>query len=348
MKVRASLALIAGAAGALAVAVPSAVAAQAAASHAAAGHTPAVADAPAAARTPETARTSETAHLRAAAVAPVVRVSGEVSSPTSYTQAELAKLPRTRFRAFDGCTVVTDTGVALDRLVDDARPAYPTTLKNTRNEMVRVTVTVTGASGSGVTFALGELVKDFGSHPAYLALTQGGKQMPHGPELVVPGDSGTLRWIHHVRRVTIGIASASATDTSPPAGSPLEVIEGRKVITLSAARLAHLPAEALTVSFSGPKGMETKTETGPSLLAVLHAARVTWNPDTTVTAVGDDNYTVVVTPDEQVVGHRKLQLSLVQDKVRLPQPRLVPDGDFYGDRFDYDLVDLYVGSGPAS
>lgn len=214
--------------------------------------------------------------------------------------------------------------------------------------MLRVTVTVRGAGGHEVTFALGELIHNFGSHPAYLALTQGGRRMADGPELVVPKDRTTLRWIHRVQGVIVGIATDPATDTNPPAGSPLDVIQGGRVTELSAARLAKLPAETLTVSISGMHGMETKTETGPSLLAVLRAAGMTWDNNTTVTAVGDDNYAVVVTPDEQVAGRRKLQLSLVQDKARLPQPRLVPDGDFFADRFAYDLVDLYIGSGPVS
>jgi hypothetical protein len=33
--------------------------------------------------------------------------------------------------------------------------------------------------------------------------------------------------------------------------------------------------------------------------------------------------------------------------VALAQPRLVPDGDFYGDRFGNGIVDLYAGTGPA-
>ena len=39
--------------------------------------------------------------------------------------------------------------------------------------------------------------------------------------------------------VTVGIATAPATATSPPAGSPVEVIDGRHHVTLSAALLAQ-------------------------------------------------------------------------------------------------------------
>jgi hypothetical protein len=64
--------------------------------------------------------------------------------------------------------------------------------------------------------------------------------------------------------------------------------------------------------------------------------------------VGSDNYAVTVTLDEQAVDGRTLLLSLVQDGTSLAQRRLVPDGDFYGDRFGNGIVDLCIGTGPAS
>jgi hypothetical protein len=50
---------------------------------------------------------------------------------------------------------------------------------------------------------------------------------------------------------------------------------------------------------------------------------------------------------EVSVTGRRLMLSLVQEHAALAQPRLVPDGDLYGDRFDNGIVDLYVGTGAA-
>jgi hypothetical protein len=55
-----------------------------------------------------------------------------------------------------------------------------------------------------------------------------------------------------------------------------------------------------------------------------------------------------VTPAEQFVGGRPLQLSLVEDGVALAQPRLVADGDIKGGRYVSDIVDIYAGSGPAT
>ena len=235
----------------------------------------------------------------------------------------------------------------LETLVTDAGPAYPA-LVNTKNELLRVTATVRGAGNRQVTFAVGELDPNFGNHPALLALTVNGRSVPGGPELVVPGDSAPLRDVFGVSKVTVGIATAPATNTDPAAGSPVEVIYGHHVVTLSAALLAKLPSETLKVSFEGPGGVQTHTEIGPSLPVVLAAAGIFPTLNTWVAATGDDNYVATVTPAEQFVGGRPLQLSLNEDGVTLAQPRLVTDGDVKGGRYVSDIVDLYVGSGPAS
>jgi hypothetical protein len=233
-------------------------------------------------------------------------------------------------------------------MVSDAGPAYPASLLNTKNELLRVTVTVRGIGRDEVTFAVGELDPGFGNHPALLALTQNGRPIAFGPELVVPGDRAPFRFVPHVSQVTVGIATAPATDTNPPAGSPVEVIDGHRVVTLSAALLARLPAETLNVSFEGPKGEQTLTEVGPALFEVLAAAGIVPTLNTRVAAVGDDNYVATVTPAEQFVGGRPLQLSLNENGATLPQPRLVADGDIKGGRYVSDVVDIYVGTGPAS
>jgi len=278
---------------------------------------------------------------------PVLSVGGEVSSPAAYTAAQLAALPQATATVTIGGRQVTDTGVLLETLVSDAAPAYPATLLNTKNDLLRVTATVRGAGGKAVTFAVGELDPNFGNHPALLALTQGGRPILGGPELVVPGDRFPARSVPRVSAVTVGISTAPATNTAPPAGSPVEVIDGKRVITLSAARLARLPEETLQVSFAGPSGQQTHTETGPPLLAVLALAGIRPTPGTWVAATGDDNYVATVTPAEQLIGGRPLQLSLAEDGAVLAQPRLVTDGDVKGGRYVSGIVDLYVGSGPA-
>jgi hypothetical protein len=277
---------------------------------------------------------------------PVLSVGGEVSTPAAYTAAQLAALPQTTATVTVGGRHVTDTGVLLETLVTNAGPAYPASLVNTKNELLRVTVTVRGAGHRRVTFAVGELDAGFGNHPALLAVTQNGHRI--APELVVPGDRAPVRLVPRVSRLTVGIATTPATSTSTAAGTPVEVIDGRHHVTLSAALLARLPAETLHVSFQGPGGTQAHTEVGPSLLEVLAAARIWPTLNTWVAAVGNDNYTATVTPAEQLVGGRPLQLSLNEDGTALAQPRLVTDGDVKGGRYVSGVVDIYVGTGPAS
>jgi hypothetical protein len=78
------------------------------------------------------------------------------------------------------------------------------------------------------------------------------------------------------------------------------------------------------------------------LVAGIRPAFNTW-----VAVVGSDNYVATVTPAEQFVGGRPLELSLVEDGVPLGRPRLVADGDIKGGRYVSDLVDIYAGVGPA-
>jgi hypothetical protein len=278
---------------------------------------------------------------------PVLSVGGEVTTPATYTAAALAKLPQTSATLAFGFGRIKVTGVSLETLVTDAGIAYPA-LVNTKNELLRVTVTVRGAGHRQVTFAVGELDPNFGNHPALLALTLGGRPVAGRPELVVPGDGAPLRFLAGVNQVTVGIATAPATTTTPSAGSPVEVIDGHHMVTLSAALLAKLPAETLQVSFAGPGGTQTHTEIGPSLAEVLAAAGIWPTLNTWVAAVGDDNYVATVTPAEQWVGGRPLQISLNEDGTTLAQPRLVADGDIKGGRYVSDMVDIYVGTGPAS
>src|SRR5580704_6887784 len=126
---------------------------------------------------------------------PALSVNGEVTSPSVYTISQLAALPQTTATVTAGGRQVTDSGVLLETLVTDAGPAYPASLLNTKNELLRVTVTVTGAGHRTVTFAVGELDSNFGNHPALLVLTQNGRPVPFGPELVVPDDWAPIRFV---------------------------------------------------------------------------------------------------------------------------------------------------------
>jgi hypothetical protein len=275
-------------------------------------------------------------------------VNGKVNVPTTYTVDQLSALLQTTATVSFGGHPVTYTGVLLETLVTTAKPAFPLNLPNAKNELLRVTATVRGDSFPEVTFAVGELDQAFGNHPALMALTENGRAILSGPELVVPGDKQPLRFARAASQVTVGIAAAPATNTTPAAGSPLILHTNGHSVPLTSAFLKRLHQETLTVSFIGPGGTQTHTEVGPPLLEVLLFGGVFSNPfDTWVAAVGSDNYVATVTPGEQLVGGRQLQLSLVEDGVTLAQPRLVASGDRHGGRYVSDMVDVYVGTGPA-
>jgi hypothetical protein len=238
-----------------------------------------------------------------------------------------------RFRA--GSHAATDTGVALESLVESAQP----TLHNAKNALLRVTVTVAGRDRA-VTFALGELDAAFGDHPAYLALTQNGRPLP-APELVVPGDTNDARTVRDARHITVSVQSAAPT--TPSEAGDLAVEGGGHTRVLSASELASMPARTLQVSFQAGTAPQTHTETGPTLQTVLRAAHLWSDLDTWVAAVGSDGYVAVVTPAEAWVGGRPLLVSLSEDGQALAQPRLVVDGDVKGGRYVSGVVDLVVG-----
>jgi hypothetical protein len=280
-----------------------------------------------------------------------VAITGAVHTPTTYSAAQLAALPQTTLSVSRGNHQVTDTGVLLETLVNAAAPAFPAGLLNPKNQLLRVTATVRGTGHHEVTFAVGELDPNFGNHPALLALTQNGKPIDGGPQLVLPGDRAPLRFVAGVSEVAVGIATPPATNTSPAAGSPLVFFNmtpvGSRPVTLSSAFLNRLPGENLSVTFQGPAGSQTHTEVGPRLLETLLLAGIPPTLDTWVAAVGSDNYVAAVTPGEQLVGGRQLVLSLHEDAATLAQPRLVAAGDVKGGRDVSGVVDIYAGTGPA-
>ena len=70
---------------------------------------------------------------------------------------------------------------------------------------------------------------------------------------------------------------------------------------------------------SSGRAAVSHTEVGTPLLETLLFAGVAPTFDTWVAAVGSDNYVATVTPGEQLVGGRQLELALVEDGVTLAQ-----------------------------
>jgi hypothetical protein len=269
-----------------------------------------------------------------------VSVTGAVSTPAAYSDAQLAAMPQTTFtitRRHGGS--VSATGVSLESLVAAAQPNVGPTIKN---GLLRVTVSVGGRFGSPVTFGEGELDPNFGSHPAYLALTVAGHQLA-APALLVPGDDQPIRDVPAVSTITVGVQSPTPTPGFAPGTVTVE--DGSHATTLTAAQLAALPPETLQASFLAGTTTTNVTEIGPSLDEVLRAAHVPLGIDTWVAGVGDDGYVAVVTPAEQWVAGKHLQVSLNENGAPLSEPRLVVDGDVKGGRYVSGLVDLVIGFG---
>ncbi|GAA1310172.1 hypothetical protein [Pseudonocardia xinjiangensis] len=263
--------------------------------------------------------------------ADTVSVTGAVGSPATYTAAALADLGEQKFAIVDpGDGPLTVSGVSLQDVIEKSAPTLPAG----HNSNLRVTLTVTGHDKQAVTFALAELDPKLGANPAVLTTD--------GPDigLVVPGDLNRSRSISDVEAVRVAVSDAGVAKVEP--GS-VQVVTADGRVTLTGDELNRLPAKKVSVTFVGPRGPETHTESGPSLTDALRAAGVNARSKTAVVAVGSDNYAAAVTPAEATLTGKQLILSTVEDGAALKQPRLVVDGDIGGGRYVSDVVTIEIG-----
>ena len=265
-----------------------------------------------------------------------ITVGGQVSTPGSYSPADLAALPQTTLPDVRGPRPRPDlTGVLLESLVTAAGPQAPAV----KNADLRVSIVVAGRHDA-VAATLAELQPRFGNHPALL-IDQG-----HGrdaeTDLVFPGDRGHRRTVRDVRSITVSIA-APTLPVGLPSGA-IQISTDRGTAVLTARRLARLPQLTRTVTFASGSGQQTRVETGPTLADVLRAAHVHTTSTSVVAAIADDSYVSTVTPGEATSGRRTLLVSLQEDGNALGQPRLVTDGDIAGGRYVSGLLGLQVTS----
>lgn len=269
-----------------------------------------------------------------------VWVAGAVATPVTYTPAEVAALAQVTLpdRRNPDRTGREVTGASLQSLVAASAPILPAV----KNAQLRVTLTVTGRHHAAVALTLGELDPNGGNHPALLVSTTNRPQARPSVDLVVPGDLGYRRTVRDVSRIQVAIAAPELPTDLPPGA--IRVTAGKRVVTLTAARLSQLPAVTRTVAFRSGQGPQTHVETGPTLASVLRAAKVKTTPTTTVAAIAGDSYVATVTPAEATSGRRPLLLSLIEDGAPLEQPRLVTDGDVFGGRYVSGVLALDVVS----
>lgn len=270
-----------------------------------------------------------------------VAVTGTVTTPTTYTPAELTALPQTTLPDLRNPRRPGNelTGTLLAPLVTTSAPVLPPA----KNAQLRVTLTVTGQHHRQLAVALGELNPGNGNHPALLIPAANTRSSNNGVDLVFPGDRDYSRTIRHVTTIDVAVA-APALPTDVPAGA-LRLVQGRHTVTLSAAALSQLPTQTRSVAFQSGQGPQQHVETGPTLAKVLKAAHIRSNATTTVAAIADDGYVATVTPAEAGPGRRGLLLSTIEDGQPLDQPRLITVGDVSGGRYVSGVLSLDVSPG---
>ncbi|HVA91997.1 MAG TPA: molybdate ABC transporter substrate-binding protein [Chloroflexota bacterium] len=136
-------------------------------------------------------------------------VSGQVTTPTTFSVATLRSLPATTVTA----TLRTDqgtqgtysyTGVLLSTIL---QKVMPVTNPSFKNDALRQFVTIGATDGYQATIGMGEILPQFGHQPVILAYARNGK--PLGPDegairLIVPGDNLAGRWVSHVNSIVVG------------------------------------------------------------------------------------------------------------------------------------------------
>lgn len=263
-----------------------------------------------------------------------IKVKGQVSTPASYTGAELAAMPQTTLPDLRDRRPGRDlTGVLLESLITAAAPKTP----DVKNADLRVSVVVAGKRGA-VAATLAELQPRFGNHPALLTTKGHGRHAQ--TNLVFPGDRNHKRTVHDIRSITVSVADPKLPSGLPAGAVKIRTDRGSVVVT--GRQLAKLPQVTRTVTFASGSGQQTRVETGPTLAAVLRAAHVRTTSTSVVAAIADDDYVSTVTLGEATSGPRTLLLSLVEDGVALTQPRLIADGDIAGGRYVSGLLGLQV------
>ncbi len=136
-------------------------------------------------------------------------VGGLVQSPTTFTVADLKKLPATTvtvtLRTDKGVQgIYSYTGALLNTVIQQTVPITNTSFKN---DITRLFATVGATDGYQVTVGMAEILPNFGHEQIILAYAKDGR--PLGPDegairLIVPGDTVAGRWVSNVNSITIG------------------------------------------------------------------------------------------------------------------------------------------------
>ena len=156
--------------------------------------------------------------LTAAELAPVLFVTGDVTSPERYSLEQLQKLPMTRVTARDHNGEQAEyTGVAVEELLRRAGAPLGDKL---RGPALAKAVVVHAADAYQAVFSLAELDSGMTDRPVLLAWSRNNQPLlpAQGPiRLVVPGDKRQARWVRQVTAIeVVSLNRPAITNAAPP------------------------------------------------------------------------------------------------------------------------------------
>jgi hypothetical protein len=200
---------------------------------------------------------------------------------TTMTTAQVAAQPNQKSLTIGGTTY---TGPLLSALLTTAGF---TPISSCKNDELRYWTEVSGLTGAAAVITNGELDTGFGNRPAILAVTANGTGLAV-PQLIVPGDTTTVRDIPDVFDVTVGRAAPQLTDTAtpsctaapftppvsptPPAGDLAVNGDVANPSTLGWSELSALPQFSQTDTFQAGSSPTTVTEEGPTIAEIVSGA----------------------------------------------------------------------------
>ena len=221
-------------------------------------------------------------HPAVTAIVPNLTVNTPTGTLVTLKTSELSVLPQTTISVPIDGTSTSESGPTLASLLTYAGVQYNASCKN---DELRYWVEATNAKGAAVVITAGELDPGFGNRPAILSIDENGHFLTsQGPRLVVPNDTGA-RDLQNVSIITVGRAPVELADTATPACGSTGLVPvpaaGSLVIngdvadptTYSFAQLQAMPQENQTVSFLAGTSPSTNTETGPTLISLIQAAK---------------------------------------------------------------------------
>jgi hypothetical protein len=147
--------------------------------------------------------------------APSFAVSGLVQNPTTFTVADLRKLPATTvtvtLRTDKGAQgIFSYTGVLLNTVIQQT---VPITNTGNKNDILRLFATVGATDGYQTTVSMAEILPQFGRQSVILAYAKNGRPLPQDEgavRLIVPGDFLAGRWVSNVNSVVVGTPTGTS------------------------------------------------------------------------------------------------------------------------------------------